>query len=264
MKPYLVITDTTEEVRARLIPRGLRNVHVILAESLLDAKLKYVKLFNQQIIQEIFNSIYVYDLTEIQSNLSNITNSLPIFSFISLNGARPPKTVFEQLNNVPQVQTTPVVQQQPVVRQQVPQASQFVTPSPRSQEFSQVNRQVRQDRQQENSQQLTPQQLQLIAQMGAIPNNSGEENTKINSATGVRSVNQQQVKPAIETTNLSKEQLALLSGVVDISTLETPVMVEDDVANSPIDGNIYGDLDRVDSSVLSDEDIQRLQNELQG
>jgi hypothetical protein len=181
-KNYLVQVDTTESTTRNGLPPGILNSFIVRALDPFHAKQIVLRIYNRRVAEQIQTSLYVYELEDIMKNLATIDeqNGVPLFSFMPLQGGRPPRqadvTTSSLGNNTiaPNQPEPPIQQQPPVVR-----GSQ----SPRSQEFNNVD-----NGRPTTTNRLTPEQDDLVRRLGARPTPTGSDervNTRVNAATGL-------------------------------------------------------------------------------
>lgn len=269
LKPFLVIIDTTEATMLQTVGKGILNVHVIMSTDPVSAKQTFLRVFSPMVRNQIFNSIYVYDVDEMKESLAvTPSDRLPLFSFLPLAGGRPPKqvdgqqltlgnktiepNVNTQVNQQPQVQQAPV--QQHATKPQINLNS--ITNSPRSKEFQTYENDLP-----NSSEALSSEQAKLIRNMGVTRQDTNEEgsNLRVNSSVG-RNMNlrQPQQDPQVQ---MNQEQMAILSKI-GAATQPTGIVHEEDIESSEKVVVEDPSLTQVDGGVLSDIELQKLQDEI--
>lgn len=276
VKPFLVVIDTTDaRVPQSGIGVGILNVHVVSATDAFEAKQTLLKVFNQRVQNVIRDYLYAYDLEEMGSNLSKLhENKLaPVFSFLPLQGGRPPRQPFAPQVTV-KLEATTLPSNQPQPQQQVPvQRPQQVVQQPVAQQpranplhptdirgrgFQRIDPQ-----QPEVSNSMTVDQAQLLSALGVTPQRfGGDEGSqpRINASVGGNNNLRNTIAPTRASENLSAEQMSLLSGIVQADNKDSIIQetVTDDAASAIIDPSLA----QVDGGVLSEAEIAQLKSEI--
>ncbi len=239
LNSYLIVVDTTEERYLRTLTRGILNVHVTVAENIENAIENFLKVFRPHIIEQIKNSVYIYDLKEMITHLEgmDITVSPQLFSFLPLAGGRPlrqapiiPPNEIQQLqqNNINRLRQT----EQPVLSQE---------------------------------------KLELIRGVGAlsVQDNDGSINPRINASVGLnRNISQNMVVKSEPTENIKREHLDLLSSVgVNVHELnalyDNGITITDKIDSTQLP--IAEDLANIGSEKpISEEELEQIQKQIRG
>lgn len=242
-KKFLIIIDTTEGINLRRVARGILNIHVIVAENELDARKKFLSVFNQAVANEITNNLYVYDLDTMSDELSKIdsTKTLPLFSFMPLQGGRPPR----------QQNPLAVIENNTNTMEPFQQANNTRNSSMLDAIRNNLANQSKEPV-------LSKEQLDLISRTGAVPTT----NPRIATATGVQNINESVVIPKPETTQLNSEQLKLLMQAgVNLTEIKNDVELQEERSTAPV----LNEVASVGSErALTEEEIKKLQEEIRG
>jgi hypothetical protein len=246
-KLFLFIVDTTENQFAN-IGRGILNTQIIYAKDKIEAKELFIKIYRPNILQQIQYCTYIYDLNEVETTLKNLDPSkfTPLFSHLPLQGGRPPKPEplivdknIEQIGQLDQPVTQPVR-----LNPQIP------------------TRSVQQPRHGD----LTPEQMNLIKAVGAIPTPQGENagfNPRVNASVGVHGhIPQNMVQSQSESQMLNQTQLDMLRGAgVNLADLHMNIEMEQSEV-APLLAQQQAELASISEKPLSDEEIAALQSQI--
>lgn len=269
-KLFLVIIDTTEATMRQTVGMGILNVHGVMAENAISAKQTLLQVFTPQVRAQIQNSLYVYDMEEMSKVLKTMPPGRlpPMFSFIPLTGGRPqrqsdtPQAVSTTLGNQTQNPSTipAVVAQKPQAPQQQQRPINPATVSnSRSREFQNFDA-----GRPTTTNNLTPEQAAMIRGVGAGQRSEGADegsNPRINASTGTNQNLRNVPEDLVRNNNLTQEQANLLRALASSG----PEIVEADVAAENPNVMVVEDtsLAEIDNKVLSDEDIAKLNADIQ-
>ncbi len=277
-KLYMVVLDTTESTTRRTVGMGILNTYIVYAMDEMHARQIVLHIFTRPVAEQVRSSLYVYDLSAMQPVLAEIDGKggLPYFSFMPSNGMRPPKQ-----SDVPNVSTSSgnktleqsIVSQQrevPINKQPtvIPNSDPLqkipvgrMTNGSRSREFHEGD-----DQRPLVSDDLSPEKSAIINRLGIVKNNEGSDegvNNRINSSTGFNNnLTQQRSLPPTQNSMVpDKAQILAKMGIgtpqeVPNQEFDADVM---EVKTTFIDPSLS---EITDNKVLSEEDIKRMQSEL--
>jgi hypothetical protein len=278
---YIVQLDTTDtNVRLVSVKKGLLNTYTVLATDEFDARQVVLRIYKKDVQDQIRGSMYVYPASEIQSNLERIDTAggLPFWSFLPLDGQRPPKQN-DGTSNVstnsgnktldPSIAPTPQPQQQRPRPQQQPQRPQQpnrvdvgrVTKGSRNSEFHEGD-----ESRPSTPDNLSPDKAKLIRQLGVNKSSDVQDegvNNRINSSTGVNQ-NLTRTRQAETTPNTMKPNQAQLLSKLGIAAPQNELdpIYDADVAQ-PAEAFNDPSLSEIDNKVLSEADLKRMASELE-
>lgn len=294
---FLVVIDTVESTTVRNLPKGIVNTYVVQAMDENHARQMVLRTMAPQIANQLIHSLYVYDLDAIMYNVEiagQTGRSLPMFSFMPLNGARPPRALNlptrprdmtpEGVTDVTSTVSSPAELPQPDPVPMNESVAPQVPPQPHTVGRAPVNphnkRDVRSAAFQQHDYQpqgqvnetLSEEQAQIVASLGVYPQRNGANegvNNRINGAVG-QNLNQSRVAgPGGPTNNLSPEQLALIQQVgadtmPDTTVTEEAGLYEEDYAGADAPAwEPDESVSQIDGEVISDEKIAQIQEEFQ-
>lgn len=245
---FLAVIDTTEERRPINVPKGIINTYLVKAVDENHARQIILRTMIPQIANQLVNHVYVYPIQPILDSIDyadETGKTLPMFSFMPLNGTRPPKVLLlpDMRKQDQSAEKTEADPQEPTKEPQpatvVPKRT-VIPPVVQPKNVRQVRSVDFQRPDYQNppttSNTLTPEQAQIIHSMGALPLANGSDegaNPRINSSIG-RNANLS--RPQVSrgpSDSLTPEQAALLRSVGVNET--QPILVEEKVAY-PRDG----------------------------
>lgn len=272
VKPFLVVIDTTDaRVPQSGIAVGILNVHVVSATDAFEAKQTLLKVFNQRVQNVIKDYLYAYDLEEMGTNLNKLHDNklLPVFSFVPLQGGRPPRQLYSPAVTVKlDSQTLPSNQPQPaqMVQQQVPQPRPVAQSRPqglaptdiRGRGFQNIDASPP-----EVKNTVTADQAQILSALGVTPQRfGGDEGSqpRINASVGGNNNLRNTIAPSRASESLSADQVGLLRGIVQTDNKES--IIQEAVDESASTAMIDPSLTQVDGGVLSEAEIAQLKSEI--
>lgn len=239
---FLAVIDTTEERRPITVPKGIINTYIVKAVDENHARQIILRTMIPQIANQLVNHVYVYPIQPILDSIDYADESgktLPMYSFMPLNGTRPPKVLLLPDMRKQDQSISESNQKEPIkeTQQTVIHKSTVIPPVVQPRNVRQVRSVDFQRPEYENppttSNTLTPEQAQIIHSMGALPLANGADegaNPRINSSIG-RNANLS--RPQVTkgpTDSLTPEQAALLRSVGVNET--QPILVEEKVVYS--------------------------------
>ena len=291
---FFVVIDTVESVIVRSLPKGIMNTYIVKAVDENHASQIILRTMPPQIANQLIHSLYVYNLDDIMYNIdlaAESGRSLPMYSFMPLNGARPPRSL--NLQKRPTDKKSEVEETNTMVdnnienanvpneesKQEVLTETQAIPPQPKPVVNNPINPNNKRDvrsasfRQNDYEPQgkiddtLNEEQAQIIASLGVHPQRNGADegvNNRINGATG-KNLNYTRTQGDMgPTNNLSPEQLELLKSVGADTMPGTTVTEEpglyDDVDESPA-WEPDEAINQIDGEIISEEKIAEIQEE---
>lgn len=271
---FMVVIDTTEERGQITLPKGIINTYLIKAVDENHAKQIILRTMIPQVARQLVNSLYVYPVQPLidRINLADESSkTLPMFSFMPLNGARPPKVLMFQDDPAPknQEEQPPVENKNPIAKNQTVVTKRTVVP-PTIQPKN--IRQVRSAGFQQpdyiepptTSNSLTPEQADIIKSLGVNPLQPGENegaNPRINSSVGKNLNLTRQVPTPSPINDLTPEQAAILKSVGALDTVAATIT--ENVAYNSDEVLIEPDASLMEVPTESSFDITALQQEYQ-
>lgn len=212
----------------------------MMAEDAKTVRESFLKIFHPHIIEQIKNSVYIYDLAQMNVEIPKIdaAKTPQAFSFLPLAGGRPPK----QLAHIPSTEI-----------QQLQQ--------------NEINKKLNQTRQET----LSPENLELLRNVGAMPLQSSANegvNLRVNTSVGLgKNVNVNNFIKTTPTENLNQAHLDLLNSVgVNVHELnalyENGVTITDKIENPAIDHSGLADIGS--EKPMSVSELEELQKQIRG
>jgi hypothetical protein len=269
-KPFLVIIDTTEARMSQSgVGVGILNAHIILAETADQAKLTLLEMFRPNVKNAVRDYLYAYEVSDVEQNLIKYNQN--IFSFIPLQGGRPPRQAFnaetfsKASNNVTLQPNQQQVQQQAPKPQQTQQrvvANTNVPNDIRGRGFNNIEQSPP-----EVKETVSAEQAQILTSLGVTPQRfGGDEGSlpRVNSSIGGNANLRNTIAPTRTSDVLTEDKASILRSVgVSLAGIAdgnggTSVINEEQTEVPQVDKS----LTEVDSNILSDEEIARLKNEI--
>jgi hypothetical protein len=255
-KNYLIVVDTTDAKTRVNINRGLLNTFVVRALDPIHAKKIAMGIFPKGVADQLADGLYVYELDQIAANIQSLDEQqkLPLFSFMPLNGSRPPKQNDVQITTLGNSTLAPNAGTHNAPNPRNPAAAGMR--GGRSQEFHDVERS-----RPNTTDRLTKEQAALVSSLGALPSRSDSDegvNLRVNASTGVN----HNLTGRNAQVNLNQEQADLLARLnVDIPQPIADQELMREIAETGIPTLVDDSLTTINEKPLDDATLKRLANE---
>jgi hypothetical protein len=258
-KNFLVVVDGTDARTRVSINRGILNTFVVRALDPIHAKKIILNMFAKGIADQLADALYVYEMDQIATNIKALDeqNKLPIFSYMPLDGRRPPKQNDVQITTLGNKTLTPNTSNAGS-NTTIPNTRVPVTGmrGGRSQEFHQTE-----ESRPNTTNRLTPEQAALVASLGVVPSRTDTDegvNLRVNSATGVN----HNLTGTTGASPLNPDQAELLRQL----NVEIPQQVSDpelqrEIEESGITSLVDDSLTQIEEKPLGEDDLKRLASE---